>query len=94
MVRQTQGNQMQIVIAKVEMTGLEATGRFITKDRNLFPEFRAAPEAKAAMWLRKGTPADVAKAKAAMESEGYKVFTFDSAERDPLGKAKEKVLRG
>lgn len=49
----------QIVIAWVEMTGLKATGRQVMRDLNWFPEFTTAPEAKACMWLRKGTEDDI-----------------------------------
>lgn len=81
---------MQIVIAKVEMTALRATGRTITRDRNYFPEFESAPEAKGCMWLGEGTDADVAKARAEMTE--YKVYTFPASEKDPIGKAKAMAL--
>lgn len=48
---------------------------------------------KALIWLRKGTAADVAKAEAHARSEGWRVFTYPTGERDPLGRAKKDVLR-
>ena len=85
---------MQIVIAKVEMTGLRPTGRSVRFDGvNYRPQFEPAPEAKAAMWLRNGTDADVEKAISANARDGWKVYTFDKSERDPLGKARAAALK-
>mgnify|MGYP001590980931 CR=1 FL=1 len=81
-----------IVLAKVEMTGLRATGRNIMKDRNWFPEFEAAPEAKAMVWLNRGTAADIEKAQCFAEANGYTVLTFPTSGRDQLAKAKAIVM--
>lgn len=82
----------QIVYARVEMTGMEKTGRTVERDRNYFPEMRAAPEAKAGMWLKKGTDVDVAKARGSMAGEGYSIYKYPLSEGDPLGKARRAVL--
>lgn len=82
---------MQIVLAKVEMTGLKATGRNIMRDRNYFPEYVPAPETKACMWLNNGTAEDVKKAKAFAKTEGYMVFTFNG-EKNPLAVARMLVM--
>ena len=83
----------QIVYARAENTALEATGRMVVRDMNLFPEFRAAWEGKAGMWLKAGTDADVEKATKALAKEGYTIFQFPSNERDPLGKARAAVVK-
>ncbi len=86
---------IQIVIAWADKTALEPTGRYVTRDLNRFPEYRAAWEGKAAMWLGKGTAADVPKAQAYLDSETYTasaVYTFPPSEQDPLGKARAKAV--
>ena len=87
----TRQDKKQIVIVKVEMTGMRPTGRNVMRDLNWFPEFEPAAEAKACMWLHRGTDDDVRKAAAAMSPE-YTVYTFPASDRDPLGKAKAAAL--
>lgn len=82
-----------IVIARAEMTGLQPTGKQTRFDGvNYRPEFKPAPEAKAAMWTNNGGPEELAKAQAHAEKEGWKVFTYPTSEKDPLGKAKAAAL--
>lgn len=45
-------------------------------------------DARAAVWLRRGGEFDIARANAWADTEGYRVFTFPTDERDPLGRAK------
>jgi hypothetical protein len=45
------------------------------------------------MWLNRGTQADVGKAEAFARTEGYTVFTYDTSEHDPLGRAKKDITR-
>ena len=78
----------QIVIAWAEQTKLVPTGRTIRRDANCFPEFTCEWEGKAAMWLNRGTDADVEKAKRFAASEGHTVYTFAGA-KDPLAKARD-----
>lgn len=81
---------MQIVIAKVEMSGIEFTGKYL--DRYCTePEIRRIPQAKGCMWLNDGGPTDVDKAKEFAKTEGYTVYTFQG-EKDPVGKAKSLEL--
>lgn len=50
---------------------------------------------KAAVWLKRGSAADVLRAQTYADKEtGYKirVFTYPTNERDPLGRAKREVL--
>lgn len=84
---------MQIVIAWVEDT-VEWDGKPYARDRGAQPTMRSVRLAKACMWLQHGTALDVEKASIYASAEGYRVFTFDAAERDPLGVAKRAVLRG
>jgi hypothetical protein len=90
---------MQIVLAWATETGLEKTGRYVTRDRNLFPELKAVWEGKACMWKNRGTMADMQKAiehchrKNKMNSDyQMTVYTFETKERDPLGKARTAVV--
>jgi hypothetical protein len=83
----------QIVIAWVDMDGLKATGRTVTRDMNCFPEFIACEKAHSAMWLNDGTDEDVKKAEAYAKAQGYKVFAF-TGEADPRGKAEKLVMSG
>lgn len=83
-----------IVLAKVEMTGLEPTGAMERFDGvNYRPQMRVAPRAAALVWLNEGTDADLAKAKAYATTEGYEVLTFPTTEEDPLGLARAAVLK-
>ena len=84
---------MQIVYARAEKTKLVLTGRTIRRDHNYFPEMAVTWEGRAGMWLRHGTEADVAKAKASLAAEGYTVLTYPTTERDPLGKARDAVVK-
>ncbi len=89
-------DHMQIVVAWATKTALVPTGRYVTRDLNRFPEFKADWEGNAAMWLRKGTDADVAKAQAFIDHDfandpdrvAAAVHTFPRTERDPLGRAR------
>ncbi|HEY6022193.1 MAG TPA: hypothetical protein VIY48_20695 [Candidatus Paceibacterota bacterium] len=81
-----------IVYARAEKTGLEPTGRYVTRDANLFPEFKQAWEARAGIWLNKGTEYDADNARLRLSLEGYEIFIFPTNERDPLGRAREAVL--
>jgi hypothetical protein len=82
-----------IVLAKVEMTGLRETGKFVRRDMNWFKEFEAAPEAKALVWLLKGNESDEIKANTYAATEGYSVLTFPISEKDPIGKAKSIMMK-
>ncbi len=84
---------MQIVIAWAEQTALIPTGRHIMRDMNYFPEFRVEWEGKAAMWLRKGTDADLEKARKYAETDSRLVFTFPKTEKDPLGSARNLAVK-
>ena len=84
---------MQIVIAWAEDT-TEWDGKLYARDRGAQPTMRPVRLARACMWLRHGTALDVEKARIYASAEGYRVFAFDAAERDPLGVAKRAVLRG
>jgi hypothetical protein len=83
----------QIVYAKAEKTALEPTGRTVTRDMNQFPEFRPAWEGKAGMWLNKGSDEDATKAEKSLSGEGYTILKFPQSERDPLGKARDHVVK-
>jgi len=61
------------------------------------PELRAVTVGRAAMWLNRATPADVAKARDYAErgtGDGTPmvVFTYPVTEKDPLGRARREVL--
>jgi hypothetical protein len=84
---------MQIVIAWTEDSA-EWDGEPFAADLGERPTMRPTRLAKAAMWLRQGTDADVAAAKRYAAPQGYIVLTFPASERDPLGAAKAAVLRG
>lgn len=91
--------KMSIVLAWATQTALVPTGRQVERDRNYFPEFRAEWEGKAAMWKRRGTFADLAKAwdhchKENATNSDYQmtVYVYPTVERDPLGKARAAVV--
>jgi hypothetical protein len=84
---------MQIVLAWTEDSA-EWDGEPYAADLGERPSMRPTRLAKAAMWLRKGTEADVEKARAYAAREGHRVLTFPASERDPIGAAKAAVLRG
>lgn len=82
---------MQIVIAKVDMTGLERTGRY--KDRyQMEPEFRSVPVAVSCLWLNDGASEDVAKAKDYAASNGWTVYTFGSKVENARKEAERMAL--
>ena len=61
------------------------------------PELEAFRVGKAAMWVNKGTEADVVKANAYARSESdsdkkIRVFTYPTTLKDPLGAARRDVL--
>ena len=54
-----------------------------------------AAEPRAVVWVSAGTAADVAKAEAhAATIDGAQVFTFDTTEPDPIGRAKAMIRKG
>ena len=88
---------IQIVLAWTDMSGLEATGRQIVKDMNYFPEFKPCVKAHAAMWLSKGTEADIEKARRHLESIkgdylSARVFVYPREEKQPLERARKEIL--
>lgn len=85
-------NTKQIVIAWAEKTKLVPTGRQIMRDLNWFPEFRVEWEGRAAMWLRLGTDADIAKARQYAVTDNRLVFVFPATEPEPLQKAREMAV--
>ena len=86
---------LQIVIAWTEDVQEldEARSRNVRRDLGEANKFKDVKKPFAAMWLNKGTEADVAKARAYAGGEGKKVFVYTGA-GDPLGRAKADVLRG
>lgn len=82
-----------IVLAWAEKTKLVPTGRHVMQDMNWFPEFRAEWEGRAAIWINKGTEADLRKAQDYAKTDQRHVFIFPISERDPLGKAREMVCK-
>jgi len=82
-----------IVVAWAEQSALVPTGRMIRRDGvNYFPEFKTGWEGKAAIWVRRGTKADLEKATRYANANGCRVFVFPIEERDPLGKARKAVM--
>lgn len=57
-------------------------------------QIRNARKARAMTWRLSGTRKDLAEAKAWAAAEGWSVFVLPVDEPDPIGKAKELVLRG
>jgi hypothetical protein len=85
---------LQIVIAWTEEVQEldETNARSVRRDLGESHKFKYVKKPFAAMWLNKGTEADVAKAQAYARAEGKKVFTYTGG-GDPLGRAKADVLR-
>lgn len=54
-------------------------------------KFKSVPRPLAAMWLNKGTEADVVKARKYAETDGRAVFCYEG-EKDPLGRARKDIL--
>lgn len=90
-----------VVVAWTEMSGLRPTGRMCRPDGvNYRTEYETCLEAKAVVWLNHATPADLARAHAyaanmrVLETDRIKVavYTFPTWERDPLGKARARIL--
>ena len=90
-VARQRAQKVQIVLARTE-EDYEVV-RPGQSDIGIPAKTRVVLVPKALMWLRKGTSADVAKAEAHAKSEGWRVFTYPTSEKDPLGRAKKDVLR-
>jgi len=82
---------MQIVLARVEMTGIEVAGKYLY-GYYTEPKIKRVPEAKALMWLEEGGMIDFENALKFARKEGYTAYRFSLEEKDPLGKAKEMIL--
>lgn len=85
---------VQIVIAYTE-AGIEVLDTFTTARGdgiNAVSRTKEIVVPHAAMWLRRGTSADVKKAEAHAATTGATVFTYPTSERDPLGRAKSDIL--
>jgi len=85
---------LQIVVAWTEEAQeLDAErSKGVRRDLGESYKFKDVIKPFAAMWLNKGTEADVAKAQAYARGEGKHVFVYTGV-GDPLGKAKADVLR-
>jgi hypothetical protein len=55
-------------------------------------KWRGYLAARAMIWLNEGTDDDEVKAQEYAKKEGYTVFTYDTMEPDPLGRAKRDAL--
>lgn len=82
-----------IVVAWVDMSGLEKTGRMILRDMNWFPEFKAVPAAKTCIWLNRGNAEDIAKAHAYAAPRGYFVFLYEPETKNARERASSEVLK-
>lgn len=80
---------MQIVLARVDEDWRVVRAR--RTDLGERPVMEQVDKPVTIMWLNDGDAADVEKAKAYAETEGYTVFTY-KGERDPLARAKRDVL--
>ena len=96
----TKADVVTAVVAWVTMEGLQKTNRMERFDGyNYRPVFEACEQARALVWLRHAGPVDVAKARAYANQQAAEddvvraaVYTFPTTERDPLGKAKRRIL--
>lgn len=86
-----------IVIAWATKTALKANGRFIERDRNMFPDFDLAWEGHACVWLNHGTSEDEGKARKyiASDMDGRDAFLllFDPKDSQCLHKARAEAVR-
>lgn len=57
-------------------------------------KFERYDRPEALVWLNRGGAADIAKAKAFAEREGYTVFRYPLTEKDPLGRARTEIAAG
>lgn len=80
-----------IVIAWAEKTAVLV--RLRRAELSERPEMREEMVGKAAVWLNRGTPADVQRARAFAATEGYSVFCYATTEKEPLARARRDVLR-
>ena len=67
-------------------------GKPFAKDLGVAPKMRKIVVPHAAMWMNRGGPSDVEKAKKYAEKEGHRVFLYPTSEKDPLGRARKDVL--
>lgn len=83
-----------IVIAWTEEVQVP-DGKPFARDLGALPGMKTDVVAHACVWLRKGTADDLIKASAHVRAEhpgNGRVFEFPTTERDPLGKAKKRIL--
>lgn len=84
-----------IILARMEETGLRKTGKFITRDRNQFPETESFREPHAILFCRKELKGDLERAIKFAEDNGYIVFkNFPKGTRvdKAIQMAKDKVV--
>jgi hypothetical protein len=84
-----------IILARAEQTALHPTGRWVRHPdgMNFRQELRAEWEAKACVWLNRGGAADVERARAFADREGYTVYTYPLRTIDALECAKSAVVK-
>lgn len=84
-------SKVQVVLAKLVEDFEVIPGKF----EGRYSERAATREIKrpvAIMWARRGSEKDLERANVWAPTEGYRVFTYPTAERDPLGRAKRELL--
>lgn len=74
-----------IVLTRVEMDGMEPTGRYVMRDKNWFPECKPARAARAMVFS--SCMADIHRASAYASKEGYDVLVMDDTD-DVLDRAR------
>lgn len=77
-----------IVLARIEETGLQPTGKYVKRGVNYFPEMESCSEPHALMYANKELPGDLRRAQKLAAEEGYEVIVYPKGTRRPLDKAK------
>lgn len=84
---------LTIVLVRVTMDGVRETGKMERFDGvNWRPSVESCPKAEALVWVNEGVEEDLQKAADFAKAEGYTVRTFETAEANPLGKARADAL--
>ncbi len=90
------GVEMTIVVAwTTDAVEIDPKQKAWRHDLGARPKMSDVKEARAAIWLNKGTQADLVKA-TTWVTKGYpgsgRVFVYPTTEKDPLGRARKEII--
>lgn len=80
-----------IVLARMEQTGKQPTGRSLQRGGKTLRQQAVTWEPHSLYWIRRERKGDLKKAQAFAKTEGYEVMVYPRGTKTPLAKARARI---